>query len=181
MNGLLPIGSIVAFAGWNDSTNGWAICDGRLLSRTTYATLYALSGFNYNGGVDPGGNTFRIPDLRGRIPEGAINQGTGGAPNDNGHHQASTGQTGGEVFHVLTGAELTSHQHVLTDTASGEVSIFSYSQADAPNAGPGTSGRLWIAGWSPGSNQMVTSFVGSSQGHGNIPPVQAVSYWIRII
>jgi len=43
---------------------GWQICDGSAISRTTYATLFALIGTLYGPG--DGSTTFNVPDLRGR-------------------------------------------------------------------------------------------------------------------
>lgn len=41
---------------------GWLLEDGRAVSRTTYANLFALVGFAF--GADPGGNNFLLPDMR---------------------------------------------------------------------------------------------------------------------
>ncbi|MBB2164345.1 hypothetical protein HLH26_07275 [Gluconacetobacter sp. 1b LMG 1731] len=43
---------------------GWLLCDGRLVSRTTYAALFAVVGTRFGGG--DGSTTFALPDLRGR-------------------------------------------------------------------------------------------------------------------
>lgn len=40
-------------------------CDGRLLSTTEYADLFAVIGYRYGG---DGGAQFALPDLRGRTP-----------------------------------------------------------------------------------------------------------------
>ncbi|MDD5597017.1 MAG: tail fiber protein [Victivallaceae bacterium] len=44
---------------------GWALCDGRLLERYSYPELFSLFGRTYG---EDGTSTFRLPDLRGRIP-----------------------------------------------------------------------------------------------------------------
>lgn len=43
---------------------GWLFCDGRAISRTTYAALFSAIGTKF--GVGDGSTTFNIPDLRGR-------------------------------------------------------------------------------------------------------------------
>ena len=45
------------------SLNGFLLCDGRAISRTTYANLYALIGTKFGNG--DGINTFNVPDYRG--------------------------------------------------------------------------------------------------------------------
>jgi len=62
-----PIGSVSAFAGSN-APAGWTICDGRALSRTDYADLFALIGTTFGAGN--GTTTFNIPDLRGEFIRG---------------------------------------------------------------------------------------------------------------
>lgn len=49
---------------------GWFMQDGSLKDATIYSDLYAEIGHKYNGGVDPGGGMFRLPDARGRASYG---------------------------------------------------------------------------------------------------------------
>lgn len=44
---------------------GWIVCDGRPVSRTTFANLYAVLGNLYGAG--DGLTTFNVPDIRGRF------------------------------------------------------------------------------------------------------------------
>ena len=60
----MPPGATIDFAG-STVPNGWALCDGRALNRTTYAKLFAAIGTTWGAG--DGSTTFNIPDLRGRI------------------------------------------------------------------------------------------------------------------
>jgi len=46
---------------------GWAYCDGRELPINQNQALFALLGTNFGGN---GTTTFRLPDLRGRVPSG---------------------------------------------------------------------------------------------------------------
>jgi microcystin-dependent protein len=50
------------------SPTGWLICNGSAISRSTYATLFAVISTTY--GVGDGSTTFNLPDLRGRSPFG---------------------------------------------------------------------------------------------------------------
>ena len=62
-----PTGSVYTFAGATVPT-GWLKCNGALLSRTTYAALFAVIGTTYGAG--DGSTTFALPDLRGEFVRG---------------------------------------------------------------------------------------------------------------
>jgi microcystin-dependent protein len=63
----LPAGAVMPFA-MATAPTGWFSCDGTLLSRTTYALLFAAIGTTF--GVGDGSTTFAIPDLRGYFVRG---------------------------------------------------------------------------------------------------------------
>jgi microcystin-dependent protein len=63
----VPIGSIFPFAG-TQVPLGYLLCDGALVSRVEYPTLFQVIGSTY--GASAGGEFFRLPDLRGRFPLG---------------------------------------------------------------------------------------------------------------
>ena len=89
------IGEIRIFAG-NYAPQGWAFCDGSLLSISEFDTLFNLIGTTYGG---DGQTTFALPDLRGRIP---VHQGAGFV----------LGQSGGAEAVTLTTAQLPAHTHL---------------------------------------------------------------------
>ncbi len=62
-----PIGTVNSYAG-SSAPQGWLICNGAAISRTTYADLFAIVGTTY--GVGDGSTTFNIPDLRGEFIRG---------------------------------------------------------------------------------------------------------------
>jgi len=65
-----PTGAIHLYAGAT-APNGWLVCDGSAVSRTTYADLYAaLGGASSPYGQGDGSSTFNLPDLQGRVPVG---------------------------------------------------------------------------------------------------------------
>lgn len=64
------VGEIVLL-GCNYAPNGFAFCNGQLVSIAEYETLFNLIGTTYGG---DGQSTFALPDLRGRV---AIHQGQG--------------------------------------------------------------------------------------------------------
>ena len=63
-----PIGCIQAYGGAT-APDGWLICNGAAVSRTTYAALFAVIGTSFGAG--DGSTTFNIPDMRESVPKGA--------------------------------------------------------------------------------------------------------------
>jgi hypothetical protein len=66
-NALVPVGTVVAFAG-GTPPDGWWICDGRPVSRDDYRSLWLVIGPSWGAGN--GNSTFNIPDLRGLFLRG---------------------------------------------------------------------------------------------------------------
>ena len=64
----LPAGVIIPFAG-TSVPSGYLLCNGALVSRTTYADLFAAVGTLYGAG--DGSTTFALPDLRDRVLQGS--------------------------------------------------------------------------------------------------------------
>ena len=62
---------------WTSSTipNGFLLCNGSAVSRTTYANLFAVIGTRYGAGDNS--TTFNLPDLRDRYIIGANTNGLG--------------------------------------------------------------------------------------------------------
>lgn len=56
---------------WGEDTlpEGWLLCNGAAVSRSTYAGLFAKIGTKY--GTGDGSTTFNLPDFRDRYPIGA--------------------------------------------------------------------------------------------------------------
>jgi microcystin-dependent protein len=67
-----PIGMITPYAGSTAPAN-WQLCYGQAISRTTYASLFAVISTAYGAG--DGTTTFNLPDLRGRTVAGLDNMG----------------------------------------------------------------------------------------------------------
>lgn len=64
INGETPIGGSQDYWGTTDPNENWLIMDGRALSRTNYAELFAVIGTTYGAG--DGSTTFNIPNVSGR-------------------------------------------------------------------------------------------------------------------
>ncbi|MEM7184667.1 MAG: phage tail protein, partial [Spirochaetota bacterium] len=72
---IVPVGSIIPFAG-STAPNGWLLCDGSQISRTTYAELHMVlkdtgGTDTYKWGAGDGSTTFTLPDARSASPIGA--------------------------------------------------------------------------------------------------------------
>jgi len=95
------LGEIKMFAG-TFAPNGWAKCEGQILSISQNSALFSLLGTTYGG---DGQTTFALPDLRGRAP---IHSGQG--PGLSGY---SLGQQGGTESTTLTVNNLPAHNHTI--------------------------------------------------------------------
>ncbi|WP_433944203.1 phage tail protein [Paenibacillus sp. SN-8-1] len=88
----------------------WLPCDGRELNVQQYLALYSLIGNTY-GGTAP--TTFKLPDLRGRVPVG-MGQQPGGT-------NYMIGTVGGTETTSLTNSQLPAHAHTFSATANVSV------------------------------------------------------------
>lgn len=91
----MEIGFICMYGG-TVAPNGFLLCDGSAVSRTTYADLFSSIGVTYGSG--DGSTTFNLPDLTGRVVVGVSND-------------YAIGDTGGEETHALLSSEMPSHVH----------------------------------------------------------------------
>lgn len=91
------------FSAQTTDLNGWLLCDGRALDIADYPGLYEVIGTTFGNN---GAGTFRLPNLRGRVPA-AIGQSVG--------TNHTLGQSLGEEEHTLTINEMPTHNHGVTD------------------------------------------------------------------
>lgn len=118
--GNVPTGVVVPFAalpiafGPLESAvpNGWLLCSGQAVSRTTYADLFHLIGTTYGAG--DGSTTFNVPDLRGRMILGNDNMGGTSANRVTDTAADGLGGTDGSATVALTEAQLASHDHSIS-------------------------------------------------------------------
>lgn len=98
-----PAGIVMPFAG-SVAPDGWLLCDGSAVSRSTYSDLFEVIGTTYGDG--DGSTTFNVPDLSGRVVIGVS-------------ESHALGSTGGEASHVLTSTELPAHVHEVPQHGHG--------------------------------------------------------------
>ncbi|CAF4390573.1 unnamed protein product, partial [Rotaria sordida] len=61
-------GEIKLYAGSSPPLAPWLLCDGSIVSRSEYSRLFSVIGTKYGEGDSS--TTFKLPDLRGRVPLG---------------------------------------------------------------------------------------------------------------
>ena len=110
MMATIPVGMVGHFASMSPPV-GWLKANGALVSRTTYAGLFAAIGTTYGAGN--GTTTFKLPDLRGEFVRGVDD----GRAVDSGR-AIGTLQLGQNLSHSHSGATSTtgSHSHSYMDT-----------------------------------------------------------------
>lgn len=152
----LPIGSIVAFAS-DTIPNGWLLCDGSVVSRTTYSELFNAIGLNYvEDGVEwLDEERFPLPNAKGRTLVGKDSTDT---------DFNKLGKTSGEKTHTLTKSELPKID-IQTKFASSS----------------GGDGSGLVYGTSTGSspNNLVYNVNYGSQAHNNLHPYLAENFIIK--
>jgi len=125
-----PIGTILSYAG-AIVPSGYLACDGSLVSRTAYASLFQAIGTAYGAG--DGSTTFALPDLRGRVSMGAgagLGEGSSGAagttPAGTVLSTRARGEWGGSENHLLTGAQSGTSVHGHTSPAHSHAIVGDY-------------------------------------------------------
>lgn len=120
-----PVGVVQAFAG-STTPDGWLLCDGSAVSRTTYAALFEAIGTTYGSG--DGSTTFNVPNLVDKFVEGSATSGTtkaAGLPNITaGVDLRGLNTNGASIFGGETGAFTNaspsdSYQNINTGTTAG--------------------------------------------------------------
>ena len=110
--GLLPIGSYIQFAG-SQAPDGFLVCNGGEISRTTYSKLFAVIGTTYGSG--DGSTTFNLPNLTDRFLQGSTASGTvknAGLPNISGGAYLTTTESSYNTVHYCDGAFSTTEEYI---------------------------------------------------------------------
>lgn len=180
-----PVGCVMDFAG-SSAPNGWLICGGQSLNRTTYAALFAVIGTTY-GSAD--GSSFNLPDLRGRVTAGRdfsvsgsnASRLTSATMTPDG---ATLAATGGAQTQTLTEAQMPAHTHTGSTSEAGthSHSYFSsgntlVSEGGTIPAGP-TADTTDAAG--AHTHTMSLNNTGGGQAHPNVQPTMIMTKIIKV-
>ena len=152
----------IRMVAFNFAPNGWAFCNGAVLSIAQNEVLFDLIGTTYGG---DGQSTFALPDLQGRR---VIHQGSGYV----------IGAQGGQESVTLSSASVPSHSH--QPQASSH-----------PGTTTSPVGAVWAAGagstrpYTPASPAApmlagIVSSTGASQPHENMPPFLTLNFVISL-
>lgn len=167
----MPIGGIIFWAA-PTLPDGWLICNGQQVSRTTYANLYALWGTLHGAGN--GSTTFTLPNMQGRVPLGS-GQSSATSPN------YVFNITGGEDEHILLDTEIPAHTHSIRtrktesaeyNDAEGRQEIF-----EAYNSGTDTVSGTIVGNAPLYSTKDTNPSSGVGAAHENMMPFLA-GYWV---
>ena len=130
---LCPPGTVVAYMG-TTAPAGWLLCNGASVSRSTYASLYAVIG-NASGSADA--NSFNVPDLRGRFLRGWDNA-IGRDPDRASRTAMAAGGNTGDAIGSIQGDAFKNHTHAFSDTYTN----FSQTSASGGAGNTGATGTL---------------------------------------
>lgn len=147
----VQIGDIIERPVATESTTR-KVCNGQAISRSTYATLFALIGTTFGAG--DGSTTFNLPNYNNRTSVGAGDTYAAGA-------------TGGEATHTLTNDEMPSHNHPIT---SGQFWYYTGSGGGGVGAASGST----VSSLSVGNT-------GGGGAHNNMQPYIAMYKLMRVL
>ncbi len=160
---------------------------GQAISRTTYATLFALMGTTYGNG--DGSATFNLPDKTGRVSamrEAAATRLTSTYFGGDSTQLGSVGTSSEK--HTLAASELPAHSHPNTLNDPGH--SHGGGQASQQNGAGGTNGGItqsWFSG-ALNTNSATTGITisnanntGGGNPHAIVQPTIVCNYIIRII
>lgn len=152
----VPVGGIIAYGG-SSAPTGWGFANGQAISRTTYATLFAIYGTTFGSG--DGSTTFNLPDIEGRVIAGKESTASRLTSAVSGVDGGTLGATGGDQ-------RLHEHAHG-ADAGDGFW-----------NTGGAGSGITTGVDTYTSSTNTATAGSGSSQ---NVQPTIVLNYIVRLM
>jgi len=154
--GLAFTGSILMWP-TASAPSGYLLCDGTAVSRTTYATLFALFGTTF--GTGDGSTTFNLPNYTNRMPYGT-----------------TIGATGGSADAVVV-----SHTHTASVTDPGHFHSINAGGTASNSLNNGGTVNLATSNTSTATTgiSVSNSTTGVSGTNANLPPYLGINFIIR--
>lgn len=161
--------------------SGWLLCDGTSYQVAAYPGLFGHIGYAYGGA----GATFKVPDLRGRVPIGA---GTGTATRATAHvlGQQPTSGVGGEESHTLTNGEMPVHNHGgatggmdRANPHSHPIQVTGASLGAAVSDGGAPTGATVSTDATDINHLHGITNDGGGTAHNTLPPVSVINFLIK--
>jgi microcystin-dependent protein len=164
-----PFIAEIKMFGGNFAPNGYAFCNGQLLSIAQNTALFSLVGTIYGGN---GQVTFGLPNLQGRFP---MHWGSGA-----GLSPRNIGELGGTETNTLSLSQLPVHSHAFNPGAHG-----GEGQTALPSGNYPAAGEEPTKPYGPSADTALgasnTAAAGSSFPVNNMPPYQCVSFIIALV
>ena len=168
------IGEIRMFGG-SFAPNGWALCNGQLLSISQNSALFSILGTSFGGN---GSTTFGLPDLQGRVP---LHWGQGATLSS-----YNLGDKAGTEAITLSQNQMPGHSHAVNAsnvaaTASTAVGNLPATPAAAHGQTPASIyGAAAVGTVGPMGPTMIAA-TGGGLPHANIQPYLALSFIIALV
>ena len=188
---------------WTKTTapDGYLLCNGGAVSRTTYADLFAVISTTYGAG--DGSTTFNVPQLQGKMPQGYDGNtynlaGTGGANtvtvavtnnqavNSSLANNQGVSVTGSISNTSISTAQLASHSHTRGAVGGGGGGIQSMGNPGVSNTGSTGSGTghnhaHTLSGTLTGTVALTNALTGTvtAAGTNSFSPFVVVNYIIK--
>ena len=160
----------IRIVGFNFAPNGWAQCNGQLMSISQNTALFSLLGTNYGG---DGKSTFGLPNFQGAAP-----MGSGAGP---GLTPRTQGESGGEYSVSLLTTQMAAHNHPANCTSSPGTSNTPASNFWADAGGRGAQPAYTSTGTSLMSmSAQAIQLAGGNQSHNNLQPFLTLTFVIAL-
>jgi microcystin-dependent protein len=173
--GSIPVGGLLVYSN-DDTPTGFFDCDGALVSRITYAALFAKIGIKYGAG--DGVSTFQLPDYRGRFLR-VQDDGAGIDPDAGSRTDRGDGTIGDAVGTKQDGA-FTAHDHYngIVDDSTNAQRLNAYAVTNDELPGLATHHPQQPAGSGSVQRQGRTSITSAPLGASETRPINA---YVRIL
>jgi len=156
---------------YNFAPQGWAFCQGQLMSISQNAALFSLLGTNFGGN---GTSTFGLPNFQGNVPVMA-GQGAGLSP-------YVLGEIGGVTSVTLLTSQLPAHNHSVQCLAAGGDSNTPVGHGFAEvTAGRGTTNLYAATSDGTTMNTAALTSAGGGGAHNNMAPYLALNFCIAMV